>query len=68
MTRGEVSVISACRCSGGRVGAELLIAIRRHALPGLDLYVMGGPGVGAGFDTPTFRFVAGLSWATSKVD
>ncbi|RKH69893.1 flagellar motor protein MotB [Corallococcus aberystwythensis] len=68
LTRGEVSVISGIPLNGGRVGAELLIAIRRHALSSLDLYVMGGPGVGAGFDTPTFRFVAGLSWATSKVD
>ncbi|MBN8226807.1 flagellar motor protein MotB [Corallococcus macrosporus] len=68
MTRGEVSVISGIPLDGGRVGAELLIAIRRHALSSLDLYVMGGPGVGAGLDTPTFRFVAGLSFATSKVD
>ncbi|RKH36193.1 flagellar motor protein MotB [Corallococcus sicarius] len=68
VTRGEVSVLAGVPLNGGRVGAELLIAIRRHALSSLDLYVMGGPGVGAGFDTPTFRFVAGLSWATSKVD
>nr|WP_211484444.1 flagellar motor protein MotB [Corallococcus exiguus] len=68
LTRGEVSVLTGIPLNGGRVGAELLIAIRRHALSSLDLYVMGGPGVGAGFDTPTFRFVAGVSWATSKVD
>nr|WP_216627208.1 flagellar motor protein MotB [Corallococcus exercitus] len=67
-TRGEVSVLTGIPLDGGRVGAELLIAIRRHALSSLDLYVMGGPGVGAGLDTPTFRFVAGVSWATSKVD
>jgi hypothetical protein len=29
---------------------------------------MGGPGVGAGLDTPTIRFVAGASFSTSKVD
>ncbi|CAM3857974.1 flagellar motor protein MotB [Corallococcus sp. ZKHCc1 1396] len=68
VTRGEVSVVAGVPLQGGRVGAELLIAIRRHALQGLDLYVMGGPGVGAGFDTPTIRFVAGLSWSTGKVD
>ncbi|MFB1481962.1 flagellar motor protein MotB [Corallococcus sp. RDP092CA] len=67
-TRGEVSVLTGIPLDGGRVGAELLIAIRRHALSNLDLYVLGGPGVGAGFDTPTFRFVAGVSFATSKVD
>ncbi|NBD08671.1 flagellar motor protein MotB [Corallococcus sp. Z5C101001] len=67
-TRGEVSTLVGIPLDGGRVGAELLIAIRRHALTSLDLYVMGGPGVGAGFDTPTFRFVAGLAWSTDKVD
>ncbi|MFP2895046.1 flagellar motor protein MotB [Corallococcus sp. 4LFB] len=67
-TRGEVSTLLGIPLDGGRVGAELLIAIRRHALSSLDLYVMGGPGVGAGLDTPTFRFVAGVSWATRKVD
>ncbi|MFP2925941.1 flagellar motor protein MotB [Pyxidicoccus sp. 3LG] len=67
-TRGEVSVLVGMPLKGGRVGAELLIAIRKHALSWMDLYVMGGPGVGAGLDTPTFRFVAGASFATSKVD
>lgn len=67
-TRGEVSALVGMPLEGGKMGAELLVAIRKHALTNLDLYVMGGPGVGAGFDTPTFRFVAGVSWATSKVD
>ncbi|MBJ6763077.1 flagellar motor protein MotB [Myxococcaceae bacterium JPH2] len=67
-TRGEVSALVGLPLQGGRIGAELLVAIRRHTLPGLDLYVMGGPGVGAGLDTPTFRFVAGASFATDKVD
>jgi len=67
-TRGEVSVLAGLPLDGGHVGAELLIAIRKHALSWLDLYVMGGPGVGAGLDTPTIRFVAGASFSTSKVD
>ncbi|WP_241758556.1 flagellar motor protein MotB [Pyxidicoccus parkwayensis] len=67
-TRGEVSVLVGVPLQGGRVGAELLLAIRKHALSFMDLYVMGGPGVGAGADTPTFRFVGGVSFATSKVD
>ncbi len=67
-TRGEVSVLMGVPLQGGRVGAELLLAIRKHALSWLDLYVMGGPGVGAGLDTPTFRFVGGASFSTSKVD
>jgi hypothetical protein len=67
-TRGEVSALVGVPLKGGRTSAELLVAIRRHTLPGLDLYVMGGPGVGASLDTPTFRFMAGASWATGKVD
>ncbi|WP_164014869.1 flagellar motor protein MotB [Pyxidicoccus trucidator] len=67
-TRGEVSVLAGLPLDGGRVGAELLLAIRKHALSWLDLYVMGGPGVGAGLDTPTIRFMAGASFSTSKVD
>ncbi|WP_338867547.1 flagellar motor protein MotB [Myxococcus stipitatus] len=67
-TRGELSMLVGVPLGGGRVGAELLIAIRRHALPWLDLYVLGGPGVGAAMDTPTFRFIAGASFSTSKVD
>jgi hypothetical protein len=67
-TRGEVSVLAGVPLEEGRVGAELLLAIRKHALSWLDLYVMGGPGVGAGLDTPTIRFMAGASFSTSKVD
>ncbi|MFP2909349.1 flagellar motor protein MotB [Pyxidicoccus sp. 3LFB2] len=67
-TRGEVSVMAGLPLDGGRVGAEVLLAIRKHALSWLDLYVMGGPGVGAGLDTPTIRFLAGASFSTSKVD
>lgn len=67
-TRGEVSVLVGLPLQGGRVGAELLVAIRRHALSWLDLYVMGGPGVGAGLDTPTFRFIGGASFSTGRVD
>ncbi len=68
LTRGEVSVLVGLPLSGGRIGAELLVAIRRHTLSWLDLYVMGGPGVGAGLDTPTFRFIGGASFSTGRVD
>ncbi|MCP3097579.1 flagellar motor protein MotB [Myxococcus sp. K15C18031901] len=68
LTRGEVSVLTGIPLQGGRMGAELLVAIRRHATSWLDLYVLGGPGVGAGMDTPTFRFIAGASFSTSHVD
>ncbi|ATB46765.1 hypothetical protein MYMAC_002370 [Corallococcus macrosporus DSM 14697] len=67
-TRGEVSLVAGIPLQGGRTSAELLIAIRKHALSWLDLYVLGGPGVGAGMDTPTFRFIAGASFSTFRVD
>ncbi|AKQ67722.1 Flagellar motor rotation protein MotB [Myxococcus hansupus] len=67
-TRGEVSVVAGIPLQGGRAAGELLIAIRKHALSWLDLYVLGGPGLGAGMDTPTFRFIAGASFSTFKVD
>ncbi|WP_426750608.1 flagellar motor protein MotB [Myxococcus sp. Y35] len=67
-TRGEVSLVAGIPLQGGRSSGELLIAIRKHALSWLDLYVLGGPGVGAGMDTPTFRFIAGASFSTFRVD
>ncbi|GHG97604.1 hypothetical protein GCM10012319_62690 [Comamonas sp. KCTC 72670] len=67
-TRGEVSVVAGIPLQGGRAAGELLIAIRRHTLSWLDLFVLGGPGVGAGMDTPTFRFIAGASFSTFRVD
>nr|WP_217446165.1 flagellar motor protein MotB [Myxococcus sp. CA040A] len=68
LTRGEVSLLLGVPLQGGRTGAELMVAIRRHTTSWMDLYVMGGPGVGAGLDTPTFRFLAGASFSTSRVD
>ncbi|WIG96103.1 flagellar motor protein MotB [Myxococcus sp. SDU36] len=67
-TRGEVSVVAGLPLQGGRPAGELLLAIRKHALSWLDLYVLGGPGLGAGMDTPTFRFMAGASFSTFRVD
>ncbi|MCP3163918.1 flagellar motor protein MotB [Myxococcus qinghaiensis] len=68
LTRSEVSMLVGVPLQGGRLGAELMVAIRRHTTSWMDLYVMGGPGVGAGLDTPTFRFLAGASFATGRVD
>ncbi|WP_371745609.1 flagellar motor protein MotB [Myxococcus sp. CA033] len=68
LTRGEVSLLLGVPLQGGRTGAELMVAIRRHTTSWMDLYVMGGPGVGAGLDTPTFRFLAGASFSTGRVD
>lgn len=67
-TRGELSAITALPLDGGRMSTEVLLAIRRHALPWLDLYVLGGPGIGIASDTPSFRVIAGASFANAKID
>jgi hypothetical protein len=67
-TRGEVSLLLGVPLSGGPISTEVLVAIRRHALPWLDLYVLGGPGVGTAMDTPSFRVIAGASFASAKID
>ena len=67
-TRGELSVMTALPLEDGRMSTEVLLAIRRHALPWLDLYVLGGPGIGIASDTPSFRVIAGASFATAKID
>lgn len=68
-TRGEVSALLALPLDGGRTSGEVLIGIRRHlGTSGMDLYILGGPGMGAAFDMPTFRVVGGVSFGTAKVD
>ncbi len=66
--RGELSVLLGLPLQGGRVSTEVLLAIRRHALPWLDLWVLGGPGIGTAMDTPAFRVIAGASISTAKID
>jgi hypothetical protein len=67
-TRGELSVMTALPLADGRMSTEVLLAIRRHALHWLDLYVLGGPGIGIASDTPSFRVIAGASFSTAKID
>ncbi|HYH95620.1 flagellar motor protein MotB [Hyalangium sp.] len=67
-TRGELSVLTSVPLGGGRMSTEVLLAIRRHALPWLDLYVLGGPGIGTAFDTPSFRVIAGAAFSNGKID
>lgn len=67
-TRGELSVMTALPLEDGRMSTEVLLAIRRHALPWLDLYVLGGPGIGIASDTPSFRVIAGASFSNAKID
>jgi hypothetical protein len=67
-TRGELSMLLGLPLDGGPMSTEVLVAIRRHALPWLDLYVLGGPGVGTAMDTPSFRVIAGAAFASAKID
>ena len=67
-TRGELSTLLGVPLQGGRLSVEALLAIRRHALSWLDLYVLGGPGVSTALDTPTFRVIAGASFSSAKID
>jgi hypothetical protein len=68
-TRGEVSALLALPLQGGRASGEVLIGIRRHlGTSGLDLYILGGPGLGAAFDMPSFRVVGGVTFGTVKLD
>ena len=65
-TRGELSALASFPLEDGRESLEVLLAIRRHVLPWLDLYVLGGPGLSTAVDTPTFRVLAGASFSNSK--
>ena len=67
-TRGELSVLLGVPLSSGRMSTEVLLGIRRHALPWLDLWVLGGPGIGLAMDTPAFRVIAGASFSSVKID
>jgi hypothetical protein len=69
ITRGEVSVLAGLPLEGGRASAEVLIGIRRHlGASGMDLYILGGPGLGTAFDEPTFRVLGGFTFGSVKVD
>jgi hypothetical protein len=67
-TRGELSMLAALPLEDSRKSVEVLLAIRRHALPWLDLYVLGGPGVSTAVDTPSFRVIAGASFSNARID
>lgn len=68
-TRGEVSALATLPLQGGKPGLELLIGIRRHlGASGMDLYILGGPGLGTAVDLPTFRLIGGFSFGTGKQD
>lgn len=67
-TRPEVSLLLNLPLQGGRPSGELLIGVRKHTRWGLDLYFLGGPGIGTAIDLPGVRLLAGASFATGEVD
>jgi hypothetical protein len=67
-TRPEVSVLLNLPLQGGRPSGELLLGVRKHTAWGLDLYFLGGPGIGTAIDLPGVRLLAGASFATGAAD
>jgi hypothetical protein len=68
-TRPELSVLLNLPLQDGRPSGEVLVGVRKHVARGLvDLYFLGGPGLGSALDMPVLRFMAGASFATDKVD
>ena len=67
-TRPELSVLLNLPVQGGRPSGEVLVGVRKHTVTGLDLYFLGGPGVGTAVDMPALRVLVGASFATGEVD
>ncbi len=67
-TRPELSVLLNLPLQGGRPSGEVLLGVRKHALKGLDLYFLGGPGMGTAVDIPVLRFLVGASFVTGEAD
>lgn len=67
-TRPEVSVLLNLPMQGGRPSGELLLGVRKHLPAGVDLYFLGGPGIGTAIDLPGVRLLAGASFSTGGAD
>ncbi|HYO55257.1 flagellar motor protein MotB [Archangium sp.] len=67
-TRPELSVLLNLPLQGGRPGGEVLVGVRRHTVKGLDLYFLGGPGLGTAVDMPFIRLLVGASFVTGEAD
>lgn len=67
-TRPELSVLLNLPLRGGRPSGEVLVGVRKHTVTGLDLYFLGGPGLGTAIDMPSLRLVVGASFATGEAD
>ncbi|HEX8441319.1 flagellar motor protein MotB [Archangium sp.] len=67
-TRPELSLLMGVPLQGGRLGYEVLVGVRKHLVSGLDLYFLGGPGLGTSIDMPAVRLLAGASFTTGGDD
>ena len=67
-TRPELSVLLNVPMQGGRPSGEVLVGVRRHTVSGLDLYFLGGPGLGTAIDMPSVRLLVGASFVTGEAD
>lgn len=67
-TRPELSVLLNVPLQGGRPSGEVLVGVRRHTVGGLDLYFLGGPGLGTAIDMPSVRLLVGASFVTGEAD
>jgi hypothetical protein len=67
-TRPELSVLLNLPLGGGQPSGEVLVGVRKHTLTGLDLYFLGGPGLGTAIDMPSVRLVVGASFVTGEAD
>ncbi|WP_434385754.1 flagellar motor protein MotB [Melittangium boletus] len=67
-TRPEVSALCSVPTQGGRLGVEVLLGVRKHVASAVDLFFLGGPGLGTAVDVPTLRVLAGASFSSGAAD
>lgn len=67
-TRPELSLLLNLPLQGGRPSGEVLVGVRRHTVEGLDVYFLGGPGLGSAIDMPSLRLLVGASFVTGTAD
>lgn len=69
LTRPEVSVLLNVPLQGGRLSSEVLVGVRKHMpVQGLDVYFLGGPGLGTAVDEPSLRLLVGGAFTTGGMD
>jgi len=67
-TRPEVSLLLNLPLQGGRPSAEFLVGVRKHLVPSVDVFFLGGPGLGTAIDMPMLRLLVGATFVTTEAD